>query len=232
MSDEQSPLSGAPAQHGMLLGKFLPPHMGHVYLADFARHYVREPKHLSIVVGTLEREPIPGALRFQWMRELFPDANVIRLSDELPQDPSEHPDFWRLWHDALMRVLPRRPDLVFASEDYGWKLAETLGAKFVLVDRARGVMPVSGTAVRADPLGNWQYLPRCVRPYFLVPCLWHFPDRNRRAKARSRKISPRILKRPRCPSTRARGSKPAAARSARTIFRSSRGKWQRKAPAR
>ena len=26
---------------------------------------------------------------------------------------------------------------------------------------------MSGTAVRADPLGHWELLPECVRPYFL-----------------------------------------------------------------
>jgi NadR type nicotinamide-nucleotide adenylyltransferase len=148
----------------MILGKFMPPHLGHVYLAEFARAYVDE---LTIVVGSLAAEPIPGALRHAWMRELIPDACTVHLTDENPQDPSEHPDFWRIWEESLRRVLPSQPDYVFASESYGAKLAEVLGAEFVPVDLARGVMPVSGTAVRTDPLGQWRYLPRCVRPYFV-----------------------------------------------------------------
>lgn len=149
---------------GMLLGKFLPPHLGHVYLAEFAHHYV---DHLTIVVCSLKREPIPGELRFRWMRELFPFDNVVHLTDELPQEPAEHPDFWRLWREALQRVLPGRPDCVFASEDYGAPLAETLGGTFIPVDKARMVTPCSGTAVRTDPLANWDFIPRCVRPYFV-----------------------------------------------------------------
>jgi HTH-type transcriptional repressor of NAD biosynthesis genes len=149
---------------GMLLGKFMPPHLGHLYLVEFARNYVEE---LTVVVGTIQAEPIPGELRFRWMKELFPEVNVVHHTDENPQEPAEHPDFWRIWHDSLMRILPGRPDYVFASEDYGWKLAEVLGGEFVPVDRGRGVVPVSGTKIRADPLGHWQYLPRCVRPYFL-----------------------------------------------------------------
>ncbi len=148
---------------GMVLGKFMPPHAGHVYLVEVARHYVDE---LTVVVGTLAREPIPGALRHAWMTELFPTANVVHLTDELPQDPSEHPDFWDLWREALLRVLPRAPDFVFASEPYGKRLAEELGARFVMVDPARGVFPVSGTRVREDPLGSWRFLPRIVRPYY------------------------------------------------------------------
>jgi NadR type nicotinamide-nucleotide adenylyltransferase len=148
----------------MLLGKFLPPHLGHVYLADFARHYVDE---LAIVVCSLAREPIPGELRFGWMREMFPACQVVHLTDELPQEPGEHPEFWNLWQTALRRVLPFAPDFVFASEDYGARLAEILRARFVPVDKARQIVPISGTAIRNDPMKNWRYLPRCVRPYYV-----------------------------------------------------------------
>lgn len=149
---------------GMVLGKFLPPHRGHQLLVDFARHQV---DRLFVVVGTLEREPIPAALRVAWMTQLFPSCEVIHLSDENPQYPEEHPDFWDIWRDSLLRVLPVAPDLVFASEDYGWKLAEVLGARFVPADLARGAVPVSGTAIRQDPRAYWEDLPRCVRPHFL-----------------------------------------------------------------
>jgi NadR type nicotinamide-nucleotide adenylyltransferase len=148
----------------MLLGKFLPPHLGHVYLVEFAGGFVDE---LTVVVCSLRREPIPGELRHRWMRELFPCHHVVHLTDELPQEPREHPDFWDLWRASLTRVLPGRPDYVFASEDYGWRLAEVLGGRFIPVDRARAAVPVSGTAIRTDPRAHWDYLPRCVRPYFL-----------------------------------------------------------------
>lgn len=151
-------------RRGMLLGKFMPPHLGHVYLGEFAGHYVDE---LAIVVGSLAREPIPGALRFRWMQELFPFATVLHLTDELPQEPAEHPDFWRLWHDALRAILPFTPDYVFASESYGEPLAALFGATFVPVDLGRHAVPVSGTAIRREPLRYWDYLPRCVRPHYV-----------------------------------------------------------------
>jgi HTH-type transcriptional repressor of NAD biosynthesis genes len=148
----------------MVLGKFLPPHAGHVYLCEFARRMVDQ---LTIVVGTLQHEPIAGDQRVAWMRELFPGDHVVHLTDENPQDPSEHPDFWAIWRASLERVLPARPDVVFASETYGQQLAEVLGARFVPVDPARAAIPVSGTAIRADPMRHWEHLPRCVRPHFV-----------------------------------------------------------------
>ena len=101
------------------------------------------------------------------MREMFPDCRVIHLTDEIPQHPSEHPDFWDIWLEALKRILPFKSDHVFASEDYGLKLAEILGGRFVPVDKARSIVPVSGTAIRNDPMGNWRFLPRCVRPHYV-----------------------------------------------------------------
>jgi NadR type nicotinamide-nucleotide adenylyltransferase len=149
---------------GMVLGKFLPPHAGHVHLVDFARAFVDD---VTVVVGTLAREPIPGALRYAWMRELFPAVRVVHLTDENPQEPSEHPEFWDIWKASLTRVLPYAPDYVFASDAYGARLAEILGARFVPVDPTRSAVPVRGTLVRADPLRHWEHLPRPVRPYFV-----------------------------------------------------------------
>lgn len=149
---------------GMILGKFLPPHAGHRYLVDFGRHYCDE---LTVLVCTLEREPIPGELRYDWMRRMFPDCRVLHLTDDVPQTPEEHPDFWQIWRDLVLRAMPDGVDYVFASEDYGFKLAEVLGAAYVPVDHYRELMPVSGTAIRQAPLKHWRYIPEEVRPYYL-----------------------------------------------------------------
>jgi HTH-type transcriptional regulator, transcriptional repressor of NAD biosynthesis genes len=149
--------------HGLVLGKFLPPHAGHVYLIEAAR---RQCNDLSIVVGTLAREPIAGVLRAQWMRALFPELRVLHLTDENPQDPSEHPRFWDIWRDSLLAILPAPPAVVFTSDAYGARLADVLGARWVPIDPARAAVPVSGTAIRAAPLAHWRFLPRPVRAHY------------------------------------------------------------------
>jgi len=74
---------------GFLLGKFMPVHRGHMYLIECARSQVRR---LTVLVCTLEKEPIPGDLRYRWVRDLYPEANVQHLTDEKPSYPEEHPD--------------------------------------------------------------------------------------------------------------------------------------------
>lgn len=148
---------------GFVLGKFMPPHLGHIYLCDFARHYC---ERLTILVCSLPDDPIAGELRFRWMREMFPDCDVRWHAEPVPQEPADHPDFWSIWRDIVVDAAGR-PDVVFASEDYGHRLAEEVGAQFVPVDRLRQVVPTSGTAVRADPFANWRFMPEPVRGHFV-----------------------------------------------------------------
>jgi cytidyltransferase-like protein len=149
---------------GFLLGKFLPPHRGHQYLIEFARAYV---DRLTVLVCSIAREPIPGALRYQWMCESFPGITLVHHTDEIPQAPEEHPQFWDIWRASIRRHVPGRIDCVFASEDYGWRLAEEIGARFVPVDIERRNVPVSGRAIRDDPMTHWDALLPAVRPYYL-----------------------------------------------------------------
>jgi HTH-type transcriptional repressor of NAD biosynthesis genes len=148
---------------GMVLGKFMPPHLGHQYLFRFARAAV---DRLYIVVEHVAGEPIPSTLRHAWIRDLHPDCVVLHLTTAMPQAPEEHPRFWERWREALQAVLPEAPDLVFASEAYGHRLARELGARFMPADPARQLVPVSGTAVRAEPYRHWRYLPGPVRAHY------------------------------------------------------------------
>ena len=146
---------------GLIIGKFLPPHRGHVHLVEAARSRV---DRLVVLVCSLASEPIPGERRVEWMRELCPGVEVRHHADENPSWPHEHPAFWEIWTASIRRLVPTGPDLVFSSEDYGDELARRLGARHVLVDRERRAFPVSGTAVREDPVRHWSFVPDCVRP--------------------------------------------------------------------
>jgi NadR type nicotinamide-nucleotide adenylyltransferase len=148
---------------GFLLGKFLPPHRGHMYLIEQA---ALRCDRLTVLVCSIQREPIPGSLRYEWVRELYPQHDVQHCIDENPQYPQEHPDFWDIWVGSIRRFVPTGPDLVFSSEDYGEELAARLGARHICIDKARSVVPISGTAVRADPRAAWPWIPPQVQAYY------------------------------------------------------------------
>ena len=151
---------------GLVIGKFLPPHLGHKYLIDFAASFVDE---LTVLVCTLEKQPIPGELRWEWMRRTFGGVRVIHHPDENPEEPAdaETPaQFWALWRASILSYLDTSPDFVFASEPYGAKLADVLGAQFIPGDLPRELVPISGTALRGHLGVHWEYLLPAARPYF------------------------------------------------------------------
>jgi HTH-type transcriptional repressor of NAD biosynthesis genes len=155
---------------GFVLGKFMPPHQGHVFLCEFARQYCEK---LVILVCSMPNEPIPGELRYQWMKEMFPDCTVVHETRVLPQEPKNEDDwqFWGIWGNVVGEACFKAagtyyPDVIFASEDYGHRLAKQIDARFVPVDISRTCRAVSGTKIRENPFKYWEYIPHVVRPYY------------------------------------------------------------------
>lgn len=157
--------------HGLVIGKFYPPHAGHHLLVRTAACL---SKRVSVVVMAATAERIPLHDRVRWLREVHqaePNVRVTGVRDDHPID-YESDAIWRA-HVALMiqgvRELAREAgdpgpiDAVFTSEHYGAELARRLGARHVSVDPARGLTPISGTAVRRDPAEVWDYLSPPVR---------------------------------------------------------------------
>ena len=143
--------------HGLIVGKFYPPHRGHKHLIDFARSRVDE---LSVIVCQKPDESPRGELRAAWLREIHPDANVLLIDDVYDEQDS------RVWADNSVRWLGFVPDMVFTSEDYGERFAHFLGCEHILVDKDRQTVPISGTAVRSNPLGCWDFLEPPVRAWY------------------------------------------------------------------
>lgn len=149
--------------NGVIIGRFMPPHRGHQYLVEFAHNYVDE---LYVLVCTLSSEPIPGELRYQWMKELFPRDHIIHITEEIPEASRGEPQAEQIWAESVRKAVGLPVDHVFASESYGLPLAEALGAQFVPVDPARDAFPVSASMIRQNPHAYQQFIPEPVRPYF------------------------------------------------------------------
>ncbi len=169
---------------GFVLGKFCPLHRGHMLLIQRA---LDECDTVYIVVDNIMDEVIPVQRRMQWVRQQYPtpcrrlpprpserglggeagglggEALVLTQPHPLPQDPSETPRFWDIWRETLLHLLPRHIDAVFASEQYGKRLAKELSAECVMVDPDRQAVPVSATRIREDLLGQWHYLAPVVQ---------------------------------------------------------------------
>jgi HTH-type transcriptional regulator, transcriptional repressor of NAD biosynthesis genes len=160
-------------KRGFILGKFMPPHNGHLLLCQTAAALVDE---LTILVCWLPDDPIAGQQRLAWMSEMFPNCRVVGHDKIVPQAPEESQDFWMIWRDIVLASCPDGLDYVFASESYGRQLADVVGAHFWPVDLGRQLVPISGTEVRNDPLRNWRHIPAPVRPAFARKICLHGPE--------------------------------------------------------
>ncbi len=152
-------------RRGFVLGKFLPPHAGHVFLCDSAAAMVDE---MSVLLCSTDAEPIDGGLRRRWLTGLLPHCRILHMHRDIPQAPEDHVDFWAIWRAAIAEFHPEPIDRVFGAEAYVFRLAQELNATPVLIDPARSMFAVSSSAVRADPAGHWRFVPGLVRPHFQI----------------------------------------------------------------
>lgn len=148
---------------GMTLGKFFL-HKGHEFLIQTG---IDSCEKFTVLVCTLDRESIPGHLRYQWVKQTFPNVNVVHINDNnLPQYPEEHENFWQIWTN-LIKENCSDIDCVFASEDYGKTLGDLMGINHVIVDKERKKVPISGTLIRSNPMKHWNFISEYAKPYFV-----------------------------------------------------------------
>lgn len=144
---------------GLVIGKFYPPHRGHRLLIETA---LEGSESLTILVCGRPGETPDGALRADWLRELFPSARVRLVRDIYYGHDADS----QLWAQLTIGWLGRAPDAVWTSENYGEAYAKFLGCQHIEVDSLRERVPISGTRIRENPLANWEFLEAPVRGYY------------------------------------------------------------------
>jgi len=158
-------------RHGLVVGKFYPPHAGHHALIATA---AAACDRVTVVVAQATSESIPLHLRLAWLAEVHADTGHVTFAGTYDDHPIDYTDpaAWEA-HCAVFRAAIRaaRPgdeavDAVFSSEAYGDELARRFGARHVCVDPERVRVRISGTAVRADPTAHWDLLAPAVRAWF------------------------------------------------------------------
>lgn len=147
--------------HGLVVGKFYPPHRGHQFLIEQAAARCAQ---VTVLVMAARCETLPLAERMTWLRAGcagIPAVAVAGIRCDVPVDFGDE-TVWAA-QVAVMRAAlerDRRPpvDAVFSSEPYGADLAAWFGAGHAPVDPGRSAVPVSASQIRADLHGHWDDL--------------------------------------------------------------------------
>ena len=148
----------------LILGKFLPPHRGHRYLAEEARRHADD---VIVCLLANSTEPIPVELRHAWLEEILPWATVRSTVADHPVDYDDAA-IHDVWAATIRETIGRETvDVLVTSEPaYGDEIARRLNARHVLLDPERRRFPISGSAVRADPRANLRWLDDPVRRWY------------------------------------------------------------------
>jgi NadR type nicotinamide-nucleotide adenylyltransferase len=132
---------------GLTLGKYAPLHARHQDLIDRARS---EVDHLIVVIYQApSTTTIPLAVRAQWIRDLYPDVEVIEAPDG-PEATGMDERTVSLQNAYLTQLLKgRKIDAFFSSEPYGVHVARALDCENRTVDRKRSGFGISATQIRS-----------------------------------------------------------------------------------
>ena len=162
-------------KRGLVIGKFMPLHTGHIALIHFAASQCDE---LIVSMTYKPDDPIPGPLRFEWIKEEFQDQSAIQ--------PALSPDDFDDESATLEQRIPRwvaflkkrfsPVDVVFSSEEYGVGLAESLGVPHISFDQGRKKFPISSTMILERPLKYWDFIAASARSYFVKRICFYGPE--------------------------------------------------------
>lgn len=132
---------------GVVIGKFMPLHKGHIHLIEFAKNFVDD---LTVLVDNLPDsvDTMNLADRVAIVQKTFPNIKVKGIDVVTYQDPSDSPDFWECWRDYIIRNVGQKPDYIIGSMDYIKPLADVLECEYIMIDKARTHLPISATMIR------------------------------------------------------------------------------------
>jgi HTH-type transcriptional repressor of NAD biosynthesis genes len=149
-------------QNGLVIGKFMPLHLGHMALINFA---IRHCRHLTVAMVAKQTDPISVPLRLSWFKRLFGDQVTVKVVDlsevNLPVTEAHTPEAEAVWTDYF-RTHFAETDILFSSEAYGDTLAEALGIPHRMFDPERCTVPISGAKIRSNPKAAAEHLPDIV----------------------------------------------------------------------
>ncbi|MVM39403.1 AAA family ATPase [Spirosoma sp. HMF3257] len=160
---------------GLVFGKFMPVHSGHLALIEFAR---RQCDRLIVSMTMSPDDVISPDLRLRWLTELlapYPSIEVVGETNEFHDPTLPLWEATKLWAAFIKRRFPD-VSVFFSSEDYAVPLAHHSGLRHVAFDPPRQQIPVSATLIRQQPARYWAFIPEVVRPYFVKKICLYGPE--------------------------------------------------------
>lgn len=149
-----------------IVGKFMPPHLGHLAMIRFAQ----ELGETTVLVDCVPNEVPSSTIRSQWLNKS--GIHSIPITEWTPQFPHEHPDFWNYWRNLLFKYAGHF-DAIVTSELYGEPLAKICNVLWIPFDIDRSAVNMRATFLRADIIKNWDYLLPAAKEFYVKKIAIH-----------------------------------------------------------
>ena len=161
---------------GVYGGKFLPPHIGHLYCMIEAATLVDELHVIVFYCEETERKMfnntrmktyIPVIKRYRWICEMLKHLDHVKVHMVEQDDTLEEWEAWKHGSQGVREIVPegQLDVMLSAVEEYETFFTELYPeAEFVLFEPERARFPISATQIRTEgPFENWEYLPQEVQ---------------------------------------------------------------------
>lgn len=147
----------------LVIGKFYPPHIGHISLIKYALT-LRE--RVTVLIYGSPFDTFSVVERTKSIQDSLIDSEIdpsrVQMHAGYDSTPFglESPEIWES-HTRIFKTSMNRfgkVDLLVSSEEYGPELASRLGLLSKFFDLPRKQVPISATDWRASPVENWEFL--------------------------------------------------------------------------
>ncbi len=152
--------------HGLIVGKFCPPHEGHLALIRTAALFC---ERVTVGIFGVDSRDLSLLDRRRALEAALPEYPNLHFTHALDSVPIDYTDdkIWsrhmQIFRDAIHAQLKNEGsslsaqpiDAVFTSEDYGIELARRFNCAHVCFDPERKYVPISATQFREHPLEKW-----------------------------------------------------------------------------
>ena len=151
---------------GMYGGSFNPLHLGHVNNIITAANNCEK---LYIVLSvTNDENEIDHRERFMWLKNITIDMDNVEVFEIFDKNTSKDTYDWEKGANDIRKHINRPIEVVFSGDDYKEKnIWEKIYPESEIYYIPRGDINISSTEIREYPYKYFEYLPNCVRPYYI-----------------------------------------------------------------
>lgn len=147
----------------------MPLHTGHELMLDFGAAMMDE---FHIIVSGRNTDVIPVIVRYFAVKAKFKNDGHVTVHLHIDYVPEPEYDengtaidesFWNTWINIFKTYVPNVTHFV-SSDMYGQEAAKRLGIDWLPVDPNREMINISGTTIRNDLSGFWDYVAPTMKP--------------------------------------------------------------------